>query len=680
MSRRDSISLDSPPQKDSGTEWLLDGLVPDLATRADVFRVYSNQVDPAIDQAFRDHMSTSMAGLRTALDQSDVAAIRRHAHSLHGMGGMVGAPEISVVGEELSASAKQNDLSRCRLLVEALEQWLTGHPNRATADSSLPCPDSFDRMNLDGTLLIVDDELPNRLYLRALLEPYGATIIEAENGMDALEAARKDPPDLALVDVMMPGLSGYEVCEALVNEPSTSHVAVIMVTARTTGEDVEHAFEKGAFDYIRKPFHARELLARVRNALQLKRQGDELRQWQVRMTREMDAAGALQRKLLITDPLFTEDMDIRRAHQPSLSVGGDIFNSFTLPDDRLCVYVGDVAGHGVGPAMVSTLLKALIDEVAREYAAAGPAVICNQIELRFRHYVSDPELYATLFLVILEADGRYRALSCGHPMPLLFDAEGQPLPAMDNRGGLPIGLSATPGITYERGDEVQGQLEPATLMGLYTDGLAEARHTRSGTLCGIDTLAAMLGITLQIPGVVDPARETLRRLGEAGYELAADDCTLLTISRWNPDTVRLVERIPPTHQAAAELATSVQNILIEEQWPEEAVGAAQLLVMEHACNVVDHGAGGADNHIELRARIHDDTLLLVFKDSGREWSFEERLAHARKQAIDSMRGRGLMMIRAIASHVAAVRQSGQNIYEYAIRRNFNPESAHKEDT
>lgn len=662
-----------------GGPTLFESLIPDIANRSEAFRIVSNRMDPVIYQAFQDHISASIKGLYAAVEQSNVADIRRHAHSLHGMGGMAGAPEVSVVGEELSASAKQADLSRCRLLIEALEQWLTTNEHRITDDSTLPSPDAFDRMNLAGTILIVDDERPNRLYLRALLEPHGATVIEAEDGTEALRLAREDPPDLALVDVMMPGLSGYEACEALVAEPSTSHIAVIMVTARTTGEDVEHAFEKGAFDYIRKPFHARELLARVRNALQLKRQADELRQWQARMTREMDAAGALQRKLLITDPLFTEDMDVRRAHQPSLSVGGDIFNAIPLPGARLCVYVGDVAGHGVGPAMVSTLMKALIDEIAREHFSSGPAAICNQIELRFRHYVNDPELYATLLLVILDADGHYRALSCGHPMPLLFDADGQPLPAMDNRGGLPIGLSTAPGQTYAPDDEVHAQLPPATLMGLYTDGLVEARHSPSGTPCGIDTLSAMLGVTLQIPGVVDPARETLRRLGEAGYALSEDDCTLLTISRWNPDTLRMVKRIPPTHQAAADLATAVRDLVQQEEWPEEAVGAAQLLVMEHAGNVVDHGASKADNQIELRVRLHEDTLLLIFKDAGREWSFEERLAYAQRQNVDSARGRGLKMIRAIASHVAAVRQHGENIVEYAIRRNFTPAARDDEE-
>ncbi len=654
---------------------LFKDLIPDVVVRSENFRVKVDELDTRVFRAFEEQMRSTVDGLRSAVDVGDATAIRRHAHSLQGMGGMAGAPEVSVVGEELSRSAKQEDMEQCRRLTARLEQWRAQRGESCIREYAAPTASStVAEQKIEGRILVVDDEAPNRLYLQTLLAPCGATMTEADTGEAALDMARRNPPDLMLVDVMMPGISGYEVCRQLMQDPITQHVAVIMVTARTTAEDVEHAFDLGAFDYIRKPFNARELLARVRNALQLKRQSDELRLWQTRMKREMDAAGALQRKLFSNDPVFTEELEVRRVRESSLSVGGDVLNAMILPDNRLCVYVGDVAGHGVGPAMVSTLLKALLDEVVADYAHLGPAAICNLVHERFKHYVANPEMYATLCVALLEHNGRCVSFNCGHPLPLLFDGNGASLPFLPDRGGLPIGLASGKGPAYEHDDEVRIELPPGGLMALYTDGLVEARHAQSGRLCGIDTLSAILGMTLQIPGITDPPGETLRRLGEAGYALAADDCTVLTIARADPTTTRVHRYIRTTHDAVADLAREVRDALTREQWPQEAVGAAQLLVTEHGANVVDHAGIGPYETIAFRMQLSGDTARFLFSDTGREWPFQRgKVSGARPNAV-SERGRGLHIIRSVSSHTDAVRQGNKNIYMYTLDRSFTVES------
>ncbi len=498
------------PGQSLGAAYFQD-LIPDMVVRAETFRTSWDIMDETILRVFAEQMRLIICALHGAIEDNDADRIRRQAHSLQGMGGTAGVPEISVVGDELSLLAKQGDFERCHQLAERLNRWqgdwgATSAASEASNMRKTPI--------LSGRVLIVDDELPNRLYLRKLLSDHGATVIEADNGSLALELAQQQAPDLALVDVMMPGISGYEVCQKLTTTPSTCHVSVIMVTARSTVDDIEHAFILGVFDYIRKPFHPRELLARVHNALQLKRQGDALRKWQARMTRELDAAGALQRKLLPTEPFFSDTAEVRFAYQSSMSVGGDVFSAFRLPNGNLCAYVADVAGHGVGSALVSTLLKVLIEEVAHDYFDHSPAVICNQIHRRFSRYVTNPELYATLFLAVLDPQGRCTAFNCGHPSPLLFDVHGHALPLFEDRGGMPIGLSLQmDSDPYLVSDEVSTVLPDGAVMAIFSDGLLEARQSASSKACGQETLGVLLAQTVRDREHVDLAQAVMQRLG-----------------------------------------------------------------------------------------------------------------------------------------------------------------------
>jgi CheY-like chemotaxis protein/anti-sigma regulatory factor (Ser/Thr protein kinase) len=644
-------------------------LIPDLAERAEAFRVSGEFVDDAVMAAFERQMASIRTSLKSALDAADEAGIRRHAHSLQGMGGTAGTPEISVIGEELGRSAKAGDFARCTALALRLEDWAVSH--MAPAGVQPPLKTETDAPHVSGRILIVDDEFANRLYLRKLLCAQGATVIEAENGEQALALAKREKPELALVDVIMPALSGYEVCRRMKEDAATRDIAVIMVTARTTPEDAEHAFVLGAFDYIRKPFHARELLARARHALELKRQSDELRQWQARMTREMNAAGALQRKLLARAPFLGNTVEIRFAHQASMSVGGDVFNAIPLPGGLLCFYVADVAGHGVAPAMIATLLKALVEDVAREQADRGPAAMCSDIHRRFRHYVTDPECYASLFLALLDPEGHCASFNCGHPAPLLFDARGTALPPLDNRGGMPIGLPDTGAApAYDAGDEIHMTLPPDAVIGVFSDGLIEARRTGTADFCGVETLAATLADVLRQADAMDPARAVFDRLTEANYDLLQDDCTLLVVRALDPASLRLRRCIAPTHEAVAALAAEIERLLRAEGWPEESAGAAQLVAMEHGANVVDYGRLAPEDRLEFRLRLSPLHAQLLFRDPGREWDFAERLASMTRQPMDSERGRGLLIMQTISHHVDLIRSDGWNTSCYYVNRSF----------
>ncbi len=118
-------------------------------------------------------------------------------------------------------------------------------------------------------ILVIDDLPENVFMLQDRLEHEGFEVLTAYDGYTGIDKAKNELPDLILLDVMMPDITGLEVCKILVNETTTKDIPIILVTAKSGAEDTKEGLEAGAFDYIKKPFNRIELLARVKSALKL---------------------------------------------------------------------------------------------------------------------------------------------------------------------------------------------------------------------------------------------------------------------------------------------------------------------------------------------------------------------------------------------------------------------------
>ncbi len=195
------------------------------------------------------------------------------------------------------------------------------------------------------TVLIVDDMPENIQVLSSILYQQSVNIAIAQSGQEALHIVEKKAPDLILLDVMMPGMNGFTVCEQLKGNAETRHIPIIFLTARAQPDDVVKGFECGAVDYITKPFNPTELLSRVFTHLELKRARDiistqnQLLSEQNRILNEVNAGkdkffsiiahdlrnpfnALLSLTALLKDELFRYSMDdierfINRIHQAS---------------------------------------------------------------------------------------------------------------------------------------------------------------------------------------------------------------------------------------------------------------------------------------------------------------------------------------------------------------------------
>lgn len=199
-------------------------------------------------------------------------------------------------------------------------------------------------------LLLADDEPVNLLFMESIFrEEY--EVLTAASGEAALALAEQRRPDLIILDVLMPGISGYEVCKRLKANPATSAIPVIFVTALESEEDEEEGLNLGAIDYLTKPLRAGILRARVRNILTMVRQREILEEMVL-----LDSLTEIPNRRALDQTLNQEWARCQRIHQPiSLAmVDIDHFKAFN-----------DTYGHGAGDLALRQVAQTLAEAAKR---------------------------------------------------------------------------------------------------------------------------------------------------------------------------------------------------------------------------------------------------------------------------------------------------------------------------
>lgn len=145
-----------------------------------------------------------------------------------------------------------------------------------TNPSLQPSPPNNESFLPQSTVLIVDDNPQNIELLQAFLESLPVKLVTAVDGLDALQKVAEHQPDLVLLDIMMPQMSGFQVCRRLKSDPKTRDIQVLMVTALNELGDIEQANEVGTDDFVSKPVNKIELLTRVKSLLRVRHLKSEL--------------------------------------------------------------------------------------------------------------------------------------------------------------------------------------------------------------------------------------------------------------------------------------------------------------------------------------------------------------------------------------------------------------------
>jgi sigma-B regulation protein RsbU (phosphoserine phosphatase) len=372
------------------------------------------------------------------------------------------------------------------------------------------------------SILIVDDTPINVGVISGALKDTYKTKV-ATNGEKALAiASGDDKPDLILLDVMMPGMDGYEVCRRLKADPSTQNIPVIFLTGQTGTEDETKGFEVGAVDYVHKPFSEAVVKARVRTHLMLREAHEQIARQLIEINIELEMARQIQLSILPRDTPKLQGLDIVARYLPMTSVAGDFYDFIIIDEKRVGILVADVSGHGLPSALIASMIQvALTAQVAH---ASDPARVLSGLNRalcgKFEHnFVTAAYVYVDMEKKTMTYGG------AGHP-PLLFwsKSAGKVNEVLEN--GLILGMFDE--ATYA---SMQLPIGAGDRIVLYTDGIPETKSSSEeefGTKHFVRFMEASNSLTTDqfADGLLD---ELSRWSGQPRGQGQQDDITVLTI-------------------------------------------------------------------------------------------------------------------------------------------------------
>lgn len=330
--------------------------------------------------------------------------------------------------------------------------------------------DKVANMNAEKTplILLVDDNPTNLdTLVHTLRNEYRLGI--AKSGAKALEYVNTYLPDLILLDIIMPGMDGFEVCKKLKSSSKTRGIPVIFITAMGETEYKTKGFAVGALDYITKPFHAEEVKARVRTHLTLKKAREH----------EINIASKIQRTLLLDQPpADIPEVEIAQLSVASQKVDGDFIDFFKQSETCFDLVVGDVMGKGIpaallGAAMKSHLLRTINEMLLAPGHNGRPDIgsIISGVHYRMINQLAALETFVTLFYARFDLGSRYiHFVDCGH-MPTIHYHEHSCSCTLLKGEDRPLGLPTRNGFESKRQDFL-----PGDVFVFYSDGLTEAKN------------------------------------------------------------------------------------------------------------------------------------------------------------------------------------------------------------
>ncbi|MHA3773434.1 PP2C family protein-serine/threonine phosphatase [Verrucomicrobiota bacterium sgz303538] len=354
-------------------------------------------------------------------------------------------------------------------------------------------------------LLLIDDKEANLTALQAILGDLGYPMVLARSGTEALRyLLRGEEFALILMDVRMPGMDGFETAELIRERLSSSTTPIIFLTASTDARSMAFkGYQTGAVDYLLKPIDPEILRTKVTVFLELARAREQLKQLLTEREHAERQLAAYAAELRERNQQLEEDLRIAREMQQALlptgqsrfpassgvsasgsvlvvhhylptdSVGGDFFSVLPLSETEEAILIGDVMGHGVRAALVTAMLRGLVQQIKSE--AHDPGNFLRSLNRALINVLRPlgRSIFTSAFCLVVDiAAGRVRYANAGHPAPLIFRPDTGRVealkPAEDGKFGPVLGIFED--ATYST---VEIPIESGGRILLFTDGLFE---------------------------------------------------------------------------------------------------------------------------------------------------------------------------------------------------------------
>ena len=379
----------------------------------------------------------------------------------------------------------------------------------------------------ESRVLIVDDVKANvDILVEALRHEYKLSV--ALDGAAALRSVEKSPPDLVLLDIVMPGVDGYEVCRQLRASEATRELPVMFLSSLEDVKNKAQGFEVGGNDYLTKPFEVLEVKARVRSLLKAKLYADAVRE---AVARDLGIAREIQMGILPADLAQATKgtgLDVHAIIEPARSVGGDLYEVLRISDKRVLVALGDVSGKGIPASIFMAVAITVLRTLGRQIAEP------DEILRRLNDELAEQNprgMFVTIQCLVFDLEhGRVSCAGAGHH-ELAVLSPGRPPRLACPSTGRPAGLFPFNPIERET-----LAFEPGDTFVLFSDGVSEAMNTEEGFYGEERLLAA-----LTTPSAATPKEITARVLADvrsfAAGAKQSDDITIVA-AQYTPITAQ----------------------------------------------------------------------------------------------------------------------------------------------
>jgi len=344
-----------------------------------------------------------------------------------------------------------------------------------------------------GHLLLADDDAANREMLARRLQRQGYEVSVASSGLEVLRLLRAQKSDLVLLDMIMPGLDGYQVLTRMKSDPMLADLPVIIISSLDQENSVARCIEAGAEDYVAKPFNSVLLRARIGACLEKKRLRERerqtfeaLKQSQESLCGELAEAAAYVRSLLPA-PLETGPVHAAWRFHPSTQLGGDAFGYHWLDEDHFAVFVLDVCGHGVGAALLSvSVMNVLKNRSVPNVDFTDPGAVLAALNQTFPMERQN-NMFFTIWYGVLSKGTRELKFACGGHPPAVLIHPAEPSPTLLRAPGAIIG-----GFPEAKYVSEQHTLMPGSRLYIFSDGIYELARAGGATV-QLDEFVVELG-------------------------------------------------------------------------------------------------------------------------------------------------------------------------------------------
>ncbi len=340
--------------------------------------------------------------------------------------------------------------------------------------------------------LVAEDDQGSRFALDVILKKWGHETFLAEDGGQAWDILQQEPIDCIISDWRMPALEGPDLCEKLRSANFEDYTYFIMLTGKAEVDDLKQAIDVGADDFLQKPVNKEELKARLTTCKRilelqekLQQKNRALKETFATLDKDLKSAAQMQRNLLPKSTTVIPSANFKWLFHPSEYIGGDIFNYFELDSAHFAFYSLDVAGHGVGSAMLSVSLhqvltpefcmysKDLQQENCKKFKPAHTVV--HELNQRFQSGVDSSLYFTIVYGVCNSSTGEVEICQAAHPHPILIKQDGSV--SLLGEGGFPVGL-----IEIAEYDSFKITIKPGEQLILHSDGITECTNPKEEQL------------------------------------------------------------------------------------------------------------------------------------------------------------------------------------------------------